>query len=45
MKGKSILIGCSLLYVSINVNIDVETNVNINDVVGRCKKITPSTLH
>ena len=34
-----------LLGVPTNVNIDVETNKNINDVVDRCKKITPSTSH
>ena len=33
------------MCVPINVIIDVETNRNIDDVVNRCKKITPSTLH
>lgn len=36
-----------MLYmcVPVNIIIDVETNGNIDDVVKRCEKITPSTLH
>ena len=33
----------SFFYVTITSIIDEPTNININDGVGRCKKITPST--